>query len=411
MFISSILGVNSGLSYALLVSTFTAYLKDANVGLELIGILSLRTIPYSFKFLWSPLVDSLHINFFPRSFGQNKSWLITMQFCLVVSIVIMALVDIETNLYLACFVALVAAFFAATYDIAMESYRIELNKASEINGVNSFVVLGFRLGFIISGGFALYLSDFIAWKWVFIAIAACNTLCMVIIFFFADSLKVKSEVISYNNIKHWFKKNVTMPFALLYRLPNFYLILLVLSFYKVSDGYLDTMLIPFLLEVGFSKGDVATIGKVIGLVAFICGTFAGSYLIKKYILLKTLFTAEFLAAITNLLFILLAPHNVNKELLTIIVCVENFCAGICNIALITYMTSLCKHQRFTATHYAILISISGLSRALFGSTSGMVVAKVGWIEFFIISTLLSLPSFMCIFLLKRNEVSIKRSII
>ena len=395
------LGISSGLSYALLVSTFTAYLKDVNIGLEMIGILSLRTIPYSFKFLWSPLVDSLHINFFPSHFGQKKSWLITMQCCLIISVIIMGCIDLD-NIYLVCSVASVAAFFAATYDIAMDSYRIELNKISGSKNINSFVVFGFRLGFLVSGGFALYLSDFIAWKWVFITVAACIMLCMVTIFFFADSLRIRSDTVPSKDMKYWFKKNVITPFALLYRTPNFYLLLLVVSFYKVSDGYLDTMLIPFLLEVDFSKADIATIGRVVGLVAFVLGTFAGGYFIKKYTLLKNLLAAEFLAAITNLLFILLVFYRGDRELLMLVVCVENFCAGICNIALITYMTSLCRHERFTATHYAILISISGLSRALLGSTSGIIATKVGWTEFFIISTLLSLPSFLCIFLLKRK---------
>lgn len=367
----------------------------------MIGFLSLRTIPYSFKYLWSPLVDNLHINIFPRHFGQRKCWLIATQCCLIVSIITMGLIDITRHLYLVCALSFVTAFLAATYDIAMEAYRIEIFSAKKSSHINSFVVLGFRIGFIIAGAFGLYLSAFVAWKFVFITIAACIIPCMLVVFFGEDERKPNSE--PYRNLKHWLQENVVTPFKLLFQLPNFYLVLLVISFYKVSDGYVDTMLIPFLLESGFSKIDIAEISKTIGMIATIVGTFAGGFLIKRISSLKNLLIAEFLAATTNLLFVSLITNHGNRELLTLIICVENFCAGICNIALISYMSSLCNFKKFTATHFAILVSISGLSRALLGSTSGLMVAEFGWTKFFIFSTFLSLPSLACILLLNRRS--------
>jgi PAT family beta-lactamase induction signal transducer AmpG len=400
---SSIIGINSGLSYALLVSTFTAYLADNNIQLATIGILSLRTIPYSFKYIWSPFVDTLHIKIFPKNFGQRKSWLLATQICLIISITAMGLIDIQKHLYLVCFLSLVTAFLAATYDIVMEAYRAEILKPNKSVDIISFNVLGFRIGFLISGAFGLYLSAFVEWKWVFITIASCMLPCMLVVFFSVDNLKHKT--VQYSNPEHWFKKNVTTPFLLLFRMKNFYLIALVVSFYKLSDGYVDTMLIPFLLETGFSKLDIAGISKTIGMISTIVGTFVGGYLIKKISLLKNLLIAEFLAGITNLLFVCLVTNHGNKELLTAVICIENFCAGICNIALISYMSSLCIHSKFTATHYAILISISGLSRAVLGSTSGIVAAEAGWINFFIISAFLSLPSIICVMLLKSKHRS------
>jgi PAT family beta-lactamase induction signal transducer AmpG len=401
LFTSSVIGINSGLSYALLVSTFTAYLADNNIELAMIGFLSLRTLPYSFKYLWSPLVDSLHIKPFAYHFGQRKSWLITTQICLIISIITMGLIDIKAHLYLVCLMAFITAFLAATYDIAMEAYRIELLTTKKNSDINSFNVLGFRIGFLISGAFGLYLSSFMEWKWVFIIIASCIIPCMIVVFYSTDE---REHIPAHHvNLKHWFRENVSIPFSLIFKIPKFYLILLVISFYKVSDNYVDTMLIPFLMEMGYSKLDIAGISRSIGMIATIAGTFAGGYLIKKYNLLKNLLIAELLAAITNLLFISLIAHPGNDELLTIVICIESFCAGVSNIALINYMSSLCSHKKFTATHYAILISISGLSRALLGSTSGIVAVEAGWTSFFIISALFSIPSLICILLLKNQK--------
>lgn len=369
----------------------------------MIGFLSLRTIPYSFKYIWSPFVDTMHIKIFPKNFGQRKSWLLATQACLILSIISMGMIDIKKHLYLVCSLSFLTAFLAATYDIAMDAYRIEMLKTDKDADINSFTVLGFRIGFLISGAFGLYLSAFVEWKWVFITIAACMAPCMVVVFYSTDNRK--NEPTPYNNLGYWFKKNVTEPFLLLFRIPGFYLIVPILSFYKLSDGYVDTMLIPFLLETGFSKLDIAGISRTIGMVSTIVGTFAGGYLIKKFSLLKNLLIAEFLAGVTNLLFVSLVYNHGNKELLTAVVCVENFCAGICNIALISYMSSLCKHSKFTATHYAILISISGLSRAVLGSTSGVVAADAGWTNFFVISALLSLPSLICVMILRNRHQS------
>lgn len=156
LFISTVIGITSGASFSLLISTYTVYLSMNNVSLEILGLLSLRTIPYSLKFLWSPLVDTYHIKLFPLNFGQRKAWMIITQCCLVFSIVAMGYIDIQNHLYLSCLCAFFTAIFAATHDIAMDSFRIEFCKARASPKANSFVVLGFRIGFLISGAIALY---------------------------------------------------------------------------------------------------------------------------------------------------------------------------------------------------------------------------------------------------------------
>lgn len=399
-FIATTLGINSGLCYAFLVSTFTAYLVDLHINLAMIGFLSLRTIPYSFKFLWAPIVDSFVFARLAR-YGKRRSWLIFAQMLLILTLLSMSFIDAKDNVYLITTLTFVMSFIAATYDIAMESYRISLGKDGDDAHVNSLVILGFRLGFIISGALCLYLSSFIDWAWVFRLIALAIFCCMLIIITTAEESAVTSSELS---TKNWFKNNVLVPFGLLFRIPNFALVLLVISFYKVSDGYVDNMLVPFLFEMGYSKADIAGISKTVGLVATILGTFAGAVMIRHFALLKNLLIAELLAASTNLLFIILISPATDDKLLTLVIMIENFCAGISNIALITYMSSICKHAKFTATHFAILVSISGLLRAILGSSSGFIVTEFGWMKFFMISSALSIPSLLCLLLLRlRNK--------
>lgn len=398
-----VLGINSGLIYALLGSTLTAYLTDMNIELITIGFLTLRMMPYSLKYLWAPAVDSIKLNFFPHHFGQRKSWIMSMQILLMILIASLGFIDISHDFTLFCSMAFATALVAATYDIAMEAYRIELFKKAAGSKGNSFVVLGFRIGLIISSAFGLYLSDFIEWHWVFMILAAFIFPCIAVVYFSVET-KVLNSTFTTSQFKNWFREHFVQPFKSFIRLPDFFMIVLLIAFYKMSDGYLDAMMIPFLREIGFSKIEIAALSNTTGIFASITGTFVGAYLFDKYNIIKVLFGAEILAATTNLLFITLAHAGNIPELLVPIAFLESFCSGICNVVLICYMSSLC-HHKFTATHYAILISISGFSRTLMSSSSGLVAASLGWEHFFIISTLLSVPSLICIsFFLNKGTV-------
>jgi PAT family beta-lactamase induction signal transducer AmpG len=388
------LGINSGLIYALLGSTMTAYLTDMKIELVTIGFLTLRMMPYSLKYLWAPTVDSLKVDFFPAHFGQRKSWIISMQILLIMLIASLGFLDASLNLTAFFCMVLLTAFVAATYDIAMDAYRIELFKKAANSQGNSFVMLGWRIGLITSAAFGLYLSAFVSWKWVFMILAAFIFPCIAVVYFSEETRAFKSSPKTFR-MKTWFKEHFVQPFKSFVKLPEFYMIILLIAFYKMSDGYLDAMLIPFLREIGFSKTEIATLSNATAIIASICGTFVGAYLFDKYNIIKVLFGAEVLAAATNLLFIILAHAGSIPELLVPIAFLESFCSGICNVVLICYMSSLCQHK-FTATHYAILISISGFSRTLMSSSSGLVASCLGWEQFFIISTLLSIPSLICI---------------
>jgi PAT family beta-lactamase induction signal transducer AmpG len=392
-----IIGLNSGLVYAVLVTTTTAYLKDINLSLAVIGFFSIKMLPFSFKYFWSPFVDNHKLNIFPNNFGQRKSWMISMQLFLFVSIASFGFIEIKQDMYKFALIFLaIIAFLAATYDIGLDAYRIELFSKKEAGLGNSFVVYGFRIGFIISGVFGLFLSSFMEWKYVFVVLATFILPCILIVALSSDKkILKKTQVIGY---KKWFTLYFVEPIKEFSKIPRVSLVLLVIAFYKVGDAYLDTMSIPFLMDVGFSKNEIAGVAKTFGILGIIIGTFAGSFLITKLKLVTNLLLAEILASITNLQFLIFLKVQTSLTILAIINFIESLSYGISNIILITYMSSLCD-KKFTATHYSILISISALSRGLLSPTSGFVAENFGWQNFFILSSSLSLPSIMCIYML------------
>jgi PAT family beta-lactamase induction signal transducer AmpG len=397
-FISFIISINSGLGLALLTSIFTTYLRDNQIDLVTIGILSLRMTPYSLKYFWAPFVENSRISIFKNSFGQRKSWLLTCQFLLFISIITIGFIDVKNHLFLFCFMAFVVSFLSATYDIAMEAFRIELFKKQDLNRGILHNILGFRFGLLCTAAGGIYLSLLLPWNVVYLIIAMLIIPCMLIIYHSEDKRKIKDDFISPKNFREWLNKMFLIPFSLLARKKHFTIMFIIILFYKLSDGYIDAMLIPFLMDIGHSKSEIASITKVLGMIFAVAGTFFGSYIISKFKLLTNLLVAEFFAAISNLLFIILIHFSPNLKLLTLVISIENFCSGVCNILLIQYMSSLCS-KKFTAIHFAILISVSGMAKTILSSLSGWVAITYGWNDFFLISSFLSLPSIICMLLL------------
>ncbi|NRA73369.1 MAG: MFS transporter [Rickettsiales bacterium] len=399
------LGFNSGLIYAFLGSTLTAYLDDHQISLVLIGLLSWRMFPYSLKPLWAPIVDNLHIKLFRRSFGQRKTWLISAQCMLIVCLVILGLIDVSSYFLLFLCVTVLTSFVAATSDIALEGYRIELFKGASINKGSSFNILGFRVGLFVSGALGLYLAALYPWHVVFLLMAVFLVPGVLIISLSKDNRFLENEATKIK-FKVWIKQNFTEALTTLFKLDKIAYVILLLGFYKVSDGYLDTMLLPFLNDIGFNKSEVAY-AKTVGIITGVVGNFVGVKVINKLGMGWSLLGAEALASITNLLFLLLIAWSNNNGLLYTINAVESFCGGICNITLMSYMCSMCTNKRFTASHFAILTSVSIIFRTLLSGTSGWIVMEAGWKYFFIISSALSFPSIICVyFLFFKNKKNI-----
>jgi len=388
-----ILGINSGIVYAFLVSTTTTYFTDQQLPISTIGFLSVKTIPYSFKYLWSPLIDNYSIGLFPKNFGLRKSWIILMQILLVITIGCFHCVNIRSIPILTLYLTFIA-IIGATYDTAMEAYRIEsLSKNSGI--ANTCVIYGFRLGFTISSVFAVLLSDIIDWKYVFPTLALLILLCMIAVFLSEEKIQHLSDVKTNKNQS--FVEKFTQPITLLFRRKDIFLLIITISLYKVGDAYLDTMLVPFLVEVGFSKNQIGGIAKSCGIVGAFVGSLIGIRLIARCEILLILFYTEILASLTNLQFLIFLKKN-NVILLGLATFLENVSQGMSNVILISFMSSLCD-KRYIAAHYAIFTSISSFSRSLISPTSGMIVKILGWHHFFVISSLLSIPSIFSIYLL------------
>ncbi len=407
MLILLALGFSSGFPYLLVFGTLTLWLKQAGIALALIGTFSLVKIPYSVKWLWSPLIDNCKLPFIYK-LGRRRSWAIVIQICLLLAIFAMSCIDPAQKgnvgflplsaAGVMAILAIITAFLSASQDIVLDAYRVECFNdcpQKQANGVAIFV-LGYRLGLIYSGAGALYLAALYDWN------AAYKFMALGVIVGLAAILCAKEQVVyEYNKQKRKFKEflytSAVEPFKDFIKHQHWGWIVVLIFTYHLSNAYVNPLLNPFYDDMGFTKIEIANVMKLYGMIAAITGGIICGLIITKIGLKKGLMYFGVLQCLSTMLFSLQAMYGHNMLLFIVVVTVENFVSGLATTALVAYISSLC-HKSYTATQYALLSSVVGASRDIFSSTSGVLAELVGWKAFFAVSSLMSVPSLLIIWL-------------
>lgn len=155
------LGFASGLPLALTGQAMQAWLTIEGVDIATIGFLSLVGLPYTFKFVWAPLVDRFELPFF----GRRRGWIVTTQLLMAATLFLMTQMSPAANVEYFSLLAVFVACLSATQDIAIDAYRTDVLTAEERGLGASFSVLGYRLAMIVSGGIALIWADPNGFNW------------------------------------------------------------------------------------------------------------------------------------------------------------------------------------------------------------------------------------------------------
>jgi len=398
------LGISSGLPIALVLSTLKALLLDKGFDLKTIGIFSLVSLPYSLKLFFAPVIDSCKVPFLTKIFGQRRSWIIFTQLLLVTFITFLGTAGIEGNLSAIAVFAFLVAFASASQDIVIDGYRIELIEKENQGIAASFYVYGYRIGMLISGAAALVLADLISWDAVYFIMAGFMFSC-IIITIFADETRKNFQQKSHD-FSSWFKNSVIEPLIDFTRHSHWYVILAFIVFFKLGDVFAGNLTLPFLLEIGFSKIEIASIVKTFGLVATLLGVFAGGVLVKKIGIIKSLWIAGLAQMLSNLAFSYLSKIGYDPNLLYFIIFIENFSSGIGDSVFVAYLSGLCSIA-FSATQYALLVSCATLSRSLLAASAGAFAQTLGWYNFFIFSTFLAVPGLVFLFWITSKKITQK----
>jgi PAT family beta-lactamase induction signal transducer AmpG len=392
-------GISSGIPITLILSTLKAMLVDKGFDIKIIGFLSLISLPYSLKIFVAPVVDSLSIPFLTKKLGNRRSWILTMQVLLVLFIFLLGIAGEFSSLFGICLFSFFVATISATQDIVIDGYRIELIEKSEQAIASAYYIYGYRIGMLMSGSLALAMSDFLPWFLVYLLMSGLMMICIISTIFAEESRK-KWHPRKYF-FKIWFLKFVVRPLKSFSDNRNWLGILGLIIFFKLADSFAGNLTLPFLLELGFSKTELATILKTFGLFATLFGVYCGGIIFKKIGILKSLWIATIVQALSNLAFVFMAVNGKNIPYLYLIVFVENFCGGIGDAVFVGYLSSICN-LKFSSTQYALFSSLASISRSVFSSSSGFYANSLGWVNFFVFSSLLVIPAIAFLIILRKN---------
>ncbi len=386
------LGFASGLPLALTSGTLQAWMAVSGVNVKTIGLFALMGIPYTLKFLWSPLMD----RFTPPVFGRRRGWMLLTQAGLMLCIAAMASGDPANSPLALAAVALCTAFFSASQDIVVDAYRTDILKEEERGAGVAVFVTGYRIGMLVSGAMAMILSVQIGWHAVYLLMALVMGIGMLAALMAAEP---------HNGIHppKTLGAAVTGPLKDFFSRPRAGIFLLLIVLYKLGDAYAGTMTTAFLIRgPGFTAAEVGVVNKGLGMAAVILGAMFGGSLMVRMGLYRALMTFGILQGISILSFVPLAYMEKSWGMMVFAVGLENLCGGMGTAAFVALLMALCNLD-FSATQYALLSSLAALARVFITPTSGYIVAMAGWGEFFLFAAVTAAPG---LFLLQHLRVDV-----
>lgn len=374
------LGFLSGLPFALTDDAFRAWMSKANLDLSTIGWFSLVALPYSLKFLWSPVLD----RYVPPFLGRRRGWILVAQMGLVGAIVILALqmsvipglAGAQRSLWLQALAATAMAvvFLSATQDIAIDAYRTDVLEERETGAGASLTILGYRIALLLTGWVAFNLADKMGWHWVYVLMAVLVAIGSFTSFWAPEPTRDERP-------PETFADAVVQPFLEFFRRlgwkTTIYTLLFIVLF-RLGDAMVAKFAVPFLggKGIGFSDADIGNIRQGLGLVATIVGTLMGGAALSKLGINRSLWLFGSLQAISNVGYYILAVVGKSYATMFVAINVENFCSGLGTAGFVGFLMSLCN-SRFSATQFALLSSLMAVGRDLIaGPASGEIAQRI-----------------------------------
>ncbi len=393
-------GFSSGLPFLLTLSTLTIWLKESGVNNTTIGLFVAVTIPYTFKFLWGPMVDRLKLPLLYRFLGQRRSWALVAQLSLIYMLIGLGSSNPAEDIWRTALWAFGVSFCSAIQDIVIEAYRIEIIDNNQQGSAASSTYLGYRMGMMASGAGALYIAAIFSWSTAYEVMAAFVGIGILTTLFSPSPKNNVFKPVSFKAFKHksplnqfrkWITTTYGPPLKELVKSIDWRVVLMFIFFYKVGDTTLNVMTTPFLVELGYSKLEIAHVAKVFGISAMIVGGFMGGLFLNHFGILSCLMLCAVLQILSSLMFVIQALIGYNIDVLIITIGVENLTCGLGTTAFIAYLSSLCSTPH-TATHFALLSSFGSMARILLSMGAGFLADILSWPFFFTFTAAACVPS-------------------
>ena len=385
MLICIFTGFSSGLPLYLLIQLLPAWLRSEQVDLKAIGFFALVQLPYNWKFIWSPLLDRYALPLM----GRRRGWMLATQLLLLISIPLFGYFHPKIDLWSIAYLATALAFFSASQDIVLDAFRREILSDTELGLGNSVHVNAYRVAGLVPGALSLVLADFLPWHQVFL-ITALFMLPGIAMTLWVDEPKI------FGTPPKTLREAVIEPFREFIGRAGWQEALVVLAFiflYKLGDSMATALATPFYIDMGFSKTEIGLIAKNAGLWPSIIGGLIGGLWMIKLGINRALWIFGVVQMVSILGFAALTQFPHDKIALALAIGFEAVGVGLGTAAFVAFIARA-TNPAYTATQFALFTSLAALPRTAVNAFTGVLVERLGWLNFFWLCFLLAIPGML-----------------
>jgi len=387
MLICVFTGFSSGLPLYLLINLIPAWLKTEGVDIKTIGFFALIQFPYTWKFIWSPLIDRFPV----LGMGRRRGWMLITQLALLAAIAGFGCFNPQLDTWSIAYLALGVAFFSASQDIVLDAFRREILDDEVLGLGNAVHVNAYRIAGLVPGSLSLILADHLPWSQVFLITALFMLPGLVLTAWVREPQLAR--------VPKTLREAVVEPFHEFITRKGWRSALLILSFiffYKLGDSMATALATPFYMEMGFSKTEIGIIAKNVGLWASVIGGLLGGLWMIKLGINRALWLFGVVQLVSILGFVWLTGTGPDLMALALVIGFEALGVGL-GTAAFTAFIARTTDPRYTATQFALFTSLAAVPRTFFNASTGYLVAQYGWSGFFWICTALAVPGMLLLF--------------
>jgi PAT family beta-lactamase induction signal transducer AmpG len=396
------LGISSGFGFAMIAATLTTRLAQDGIKKSAVTAFAFTFLAFNLKWLWAPLVDTVRIPWLGR-FGQRRAWLWVTGALVMAAVVLLGSVDPKASLPAVAAAAILVGVLAATNDIVIDAYRIELLEPRQLGVGAGMSQYGWRIGSAGAASLALVVAARGGWAAADDACALLALPAMVVGLVMGEPARrrapapvpgVLPAVIAYFS-----------PLTEFLRRDGAVVVLLFVLIHKIGDTLANLTLRLLFDDLGYTNDEIAFYDVFIGFIAFLVGIFVGGALYARAGMKRAVLVSLLLMAVSNFSFAALAAAGHSNLGLAGAIGFENFTSGIGGVTVVAYLSALCN-LRFTATQYALLSALASVAgRFLTGTTAGALIDAMGYVNFYLLTTAIAAPGVILFWFMMRSGLA------
>jgi PAT family beta-lactamase induction signal transducer AmpG len=396
------LGISSGFTFAMLGATLTTRLAQHGLSRSDVVAFTLTILAYNLKFLWAPIVDHVRLPLIGR-FGQRRSWLWLVGVLVMGAVAFLGLADPRESLPVVAVAAITLGVAGATFDIVIDAYRIELLEPRQLGAGSGMSQYGWRIGSAAAGAAALVIAARIGWSAAYAACAVFALPAMLAAAVMGEPSRHREPAKAHGVLEALVA--YFSPLVEFLQRQGALVVLVFVLIHKIGDTLANLTLRLLFKDLGFSNDEIAFYDVGVGFAALLAGIFAGGILYERLGMKRSVLVSLILMAVSNLSFAALAAAGHTNYGMAAAVGFENLASGIGGVTVVAYLSALCN-LRFTASQYALLSALASIAgRLVSGTTAGALIDHMGYVNFYLLTTLIALPGVFLFWYMLRSGLA------